>query len=118
MKKSQKALLLSALVLPGLGQMTLKRYKTGIVLILIAAISSIVVLRIAMMKARAIVDQLMAQGVVPDIATIMDITSQVTAVSDDSTFNHFVWVFIAGWLVGILDVWFAGKRSEKADKRL
>lgn len=112
MKKSQKAILLSALVLPGLGQMTLRRHKIGVVLLLTSVASFIVILRITLIKARSIFEQLMVQGVVPDISTITDVTTQVMASFDHSTFNLVVWIFIASWFIGIIDAWLAGKRAD------
>ena len=41
MKKSTKALLLSAFVFPGLGQIALKRYKRGLLFVIPVLVSTI-----------------------------------------------------------------------------
>lgn len=109
MKKTRKAFLLSAFVLPGLGQLTLKRYKTGIVLVLVVTISFFQLLAIAVHQANAIVDGLLSQGGTADIMTITDAAQRA---ADNSAYQMYVWLIIACWLLSLVDVWLAGRRGD------
>ena len=111
MKKSSKALVLSGLVFPGLGQIILKRYKTAALIMAVVAISFYNMLSIAMEQANAIVNKVLAQGGVLDMQAITDAASQATSSADNSTFNLYLWIIIACWLISIVDAWIAGKRS-------
>lgn len=112
MKTSRKAIFLSALVLPGLGQITLKRYKTGIAIMLAVLLSIYNMMSIAMEQANAIVNKMIAQGGVLDITTIANAATQATGSTGNATYNLYLWIIIACWLISIVDVWKAGKKSE------
>ena len=101
-------MLLSALVLPGLGQLTLKRYKTGIALICAVAISFYRMMSIAMQQANAIVDQLMSQGGGMDIQAI---ASQSASAAGDASYNYYLWIIIACWVISLVDIWRAGQKA-------
>lgn len=111
MKISGKAIFLSALVLPGLGQITLKRYKTGIVILLTVVISISRMMSAAMDQANAIVNNLVMQGGALDISTIANAATQATGSTDNATYNLYLWLIIACWLISIIDVLMAGKKS-------
>lgn len=108
MKISGKALFLSALVLPGLGQITLKRYKIGIVILVTVVISISRMMSAAMNQANAIVNNLVMQGGALDISTIANASTQATG---NTTTNLYLWIIIACWLFSIIDVLMAGKKS-------
>ena len=111
MKKSSKALVLSGLVFPGLGQIILKRYKTAALIMIAVAISFYNMLSIALEQANAIVNKVIVQGGVLDMQAITDAANQATGSADNATFNVYLWIIIACWLIGIVDVWIAGKKS-------
>ncbi len=105
MKTTRKAMLLSALVLPGLGQLTLKRYKTGIALICAVVISFYRMMSIAMQQANVIVDQLMSQGGALDVQAI---ASQASGVPGNASYDYYGWIIIACWVISLLDIWRVG----------
>lgn len=113
MKTSSKAIFLSALVLPGLGQITLKRYKTGIAIMFAVVISVYKIISIATEKANAILNDIMVQGGVLDIATIMNATTQATDSTGNATYSFYLWIIIACWLLSIFDAWFTGKKAAR-----
>lgn len=110
MKNTRKAILLSALVLPGLGQITLKRYKMGIAIMVITAISAYRMLSIAMGQANAIVNKMLTQGGVLDLTSIANATAQATGSSGNPSYQLYLWVIIACWVISIVDAWQAGKK--------
>ena len=111
MKESSKALVLSSLVFPGLGQVILKRYKTAAVIMLAVAISFYRILSIALEQANAIVNKVIVQGGVLDMQAIANATTQATSSTDNATFNLYLWIIIACWLISIVDAWITGKKS-------
>lgn len=110
MKTWKKAILLSALVLPGLGQITLKRYKTGIAIILVVVVSFYRMMSVALEQANAIVNKAIEQGGGLDIMAISNAASS----SDNSTYNLYLWIIIACWVIGIVDAWLAGTKSPES----
>lgn len=111
MKKTHKAILLSALVFPGLGQIILKHYKTAALIMLAVAISFYRILSIALEQANAIVNKVMVQGGVLDMQAIANATTQATSSTDNATFKLYLWIIIACWLISIVDAWISGKKS-------
>ena len=111
MKQTHKAILLSALVCPGLGQIILKRYKTAVLIMLAVAISFYNMLSIALEQANAIVNKVIAQGGTLDMQAITDAATQATSSTDNTTFNLYLWIIIACWLISIIDAWRPQKKS-------
>lgn len=109
METQKKAVLLSALVLPGLGQITLKRYKVGITVIISVVISLYLMMSIVMQQANAIVNQLISQGGVLDVQSIANAAGQ-SAGSDNATYNLYLWIIIACWVISLADIWLAGRK--------
>jgi len=100
MTTNRKAILLSALVLPGLGQFTLKRYKRGISIVLIVLFSFYKVMSVATERANEIVNKMMSQGGVVDLQSISNAASSAGSAS----YNYYVWIIIACWLVSLIDI--------------
>lgn len=109
MQKTRKAVLLSALVLPGLGQIILKRYKTGMVIMLGVAAGLYKMISIAVAQANAIVNRIIEQGGTPDITAIANAAGQASVASGNASFNLFLWLVIICWLASIVDAYLAGK---------
>lgn len=108
MNIQKKALLLSALVLPGLGQITLKRYKVGIAILVITTFSIYRVMSLAMEQANAVVNKMMTQDGVLDLQSLTDASGQ--SVSANTSYDLYVWIIIACWVISIVDIWLAGRR--------
>ena len=100
MKNTRKAVLLSALVLPGLGQLVLKRYKFAGGFFLAVAISFYGMVGIAMERATDILNKINIQGGALDVQAIVNATTQATISTDNSTFNLYLSVIIACWEIG------------------
>ncbi len=108
MSRSTNAVLLSALVLPGAGQIYLKRYRRGMVLIAISLACLWVFVDSAMQQAAAVLQRLELDGGALDAGQLSDLASQ-TASGSGSTVATFV---LAGcWLVGIVDAYRLGKNE-------
>jgi len=111
MRKSTKAVLLSALVLPGLGQISLKRYKLAAVLIIGSAVMLFKMISIATQQAFNVVNNMTAQGLAPGLGDISTATAQATALAEQSGYSFYFWVLVLCWVVGIVDAGVNGKEK-------
>lgn len=105
MRAKNKAILLSALVLPGLGQLTLKRYKLGAIILVTVVISFYKVITIATQRANEIVNDMLSQSGALDMQAI----SHAAQSAGNSSYDFYVWLMIACWIISIVDILFAKK---------
>jgi len=113
MKPSAKAALLSGLVFPGAGHIYLKRYATGIVLVVIAVIATYSLIADAVHVAFAISDKI-ANGDVPlDVNTI---TNMVEQQSQQVVTSSTIATYTLGlsWLIGLVDSYRVGSMQERS----
>lgn len=108
MSRSTNAVLLSALVLPGAGQIYLKRYRRGIVLIAISLACLWAFVDSAMQQAAAVLQNLESGGGALDAGQLSDMANQ-TVSGPGSTAATLV--LVGSWLVGIVDAYRLGKNE-------
>lgn len=106
-----KALLLSALVFPGAGQIHLKRFKTGLVLIATIIICFFIMLTSVMNTAMTAMQQIQLQGGVVDMQKITQIATDTTEHASNFGFNLALVLIVVCWLYSIVDVLIACKRT-------
>jgi hypothetical protein len=109
MSRSTNAVLLSALVLPGAGQIYLKHYRRGIVLVAISLVCLWVIVEKTLQQAASVIERLTTEGGVPDAGQIADL---VTQTSNGSVTLAGV-VLAACWLVGIVDAYRLGRKQDE-----
>lgn len=115
MTKSTKAVLLSGLVFPGIGHFVLKQYVRGSILMLTALIAISVIVRIIFQQAQAIVDRVVSGEIALDAAAISTVVADPSSDSDSSISSIAMTVFLACWLIGILDSYRVGTALEKGN---
>ena len=106
-----KALLLSALVFPGVGQIHLKRFKTGIALIAIIIICFFIMVTSVMNTAMTAMQQIQLQGDIVDMQKITQIATDTTENATNFDFNLALILIVICWLYSIVDVIVACKKS-------
>lgn len=106
MTPTTKATLLSAFVLPGLGQFILKRYYRAWTLVLTTLLAITIIIVSSVQKALAISEQIVRSGMIPDINTISRMVAESTAGMDPAIINTATFAIIAAWLVAIIDARF------------
>ncbi len=114
MTKSLKGALLSGLVLPGLGQVFLKQYKRGAVLILTVLVSLSVIVVKAVQHAFAILEKIESEGGAISMNTISKAAAQASSTFDSLTFNFFTLLIIICWIIGVIDAYRIGKKMDIA----
>ena len=87
MKTSTKAMLASAFIFPGLGQLILKRYISGVGLISVASIATLVLLAHIVMIAKQVVDQILGANIQSDILTLREMVKTQIANSNAQVLN-------------------------------
>jgi hypothetical protein len=112
MSNALKGAALSGLVFPGLGQIMLKYYKRGMVLLTAVLASLAVMLVEAVERALAVLDKLVLEGATIDIQAISRAAVQVTRASGDFTFNLALAVLVLCWLLGTVDAYRIGTKID------
>ena len=112
MSNSLKAALLSGLVLPGLGQVVLKRYRRGVVLMLVVLACVSVVAAIALRRAFAVLKQIESAGGAIDIDAIFDAAAQSATASDSLVVNYVSLLLIVCWVFGVVDAYRIGRKRD------
>ena len=115
MKKSIKASLLSAFVIPGAGHFYLKHYTAGFLLIGMSLASLYVLLSIAVEKAIVIADKILTGEVASDIGTITQLVRSEVASANTSSANLATTVLAIVWIVAVLDSYRIGKKQDNTE---
>jgi hypothetical protein len=112
LNNSLKGALLSGLIFPGLGQVALKHYKRGGVIMLTVIISMAVVVVKAVQHALAILEKIELEGGIISMGTILNAATQASADSGRLTFNLPFLLIGVCWIIGTVDAYRIGKRKD------
>ncbi len=116
MKNAIKGMLLSGLVLPGLGQVVLKSYRRGISLILLVLIAFITIVVSAARQAVVVLEKVASEGGVVDMESISHAASQATTNADHMLYNLALLLILICWLVGMVDAYTTGKKIDRGER--
>ncbi len=117
MKRSTKAILLSALVFPGAGHFYLKRWVEGAVLTGAAAWALYVIISVVLNTALDIAGKIESGEVAADTAVISQLITQQLQATEGST-NLATMVLIGCWFIGILGSYWQGREKQTPDAQL
>lgn len=109
MNRAPKAVLLSALVFPGSGQLYLKQYLAGSILIAIALACLYQLLSTAMTIAQSISAQIESGEIPADVALATSAILERTA-NPEVQASVATYALIACWLVSIIGAWYSGRK--------
>ena len=112
MKKTEKAVLLSALVLPGSGHFFLKRYVSGFLLAGTALVASYFLISGVISKALDIADKIKRGDIPPDIAAITELVAQQPSGTELQSLNTAMIFLVVAWLIGIVDSYRVGRQLD------
>ena len=105
MTQGMKAALLSALVFPGVGQISVgKKQKGWAILISFLVLLGLLVMRLVQ-KAQQVLEQMQQQGLTIDVDNISGVTNKVVSFSDNAVLNTLLIIVILIWLVAIVDAY-------------
>ena len=103
---------MSGLIFPGLGQVVLKHYKSGAVIMLTVLVSLSIVVVIAVQQALAILEKIESEGGAISMSTISDAATQASNTSGSLTFNLALLVVILCWIIGVVDAYRIGRKKD------
>ncbi len=109
MKNSLKGAFLSGLIFPGLGQIVLKHYKRGAVIMLTVLVSMSVFVVKVVQHALDILEKIQSQGGAISMSTISNAATQASATSGNLTLNIVLLLVIICWIIGVVDAYRIGK---------
>ncbi len=112
MNNSLKGAFWSGLIFPGLGQVVLKHYKRGAVIMLMFLVSMSVVVVKAGHSALAILEKLESEGGAISMSTISNAATQASTTSGSLTFNLVLLLTILCWIFGVVDAYRIGKEKD------
>jgi hypothetical protein len=115
-KRATKAVLLSALVFPGLGHLYLKRWAVGVVLLAVAGYAAYAIGSVTMTIATDVVQKIESGGLTPDVPTITNLVNQQMAGKERST-DMAELAFAACWLMGIIGSYIHGRAQDRLASR-
>ncbi len=107
-----KGALLSALVFPGLGQIALKRYQRGVVLMLATLAGIVVMVATATREAGRILATIESEGGVIDQDAMSRAIAQSTAWSGNLAFNLLLFAITLCWIYAAVDAYRIGKQQD------
>lgn len=110
MNQSTKAALLSALIFPGVGQISVGYKKRGWSVIGLSAVFLFLIIREIMQRAYSVIAEMQKTGTVINIEEISRTTSDLVNFSDNVFLNTMLILFIMGWVVSIIDAYRLGKK--------
>jgi hypothetical protein len=115
MKKSNKAVLLSALVFPGAGHFLLKKHISGAILATASLAALYLIISNMLERAQQIADKILSGEVNLDEAAIAELLSRQPS-GGESQLLDIAWiVLIISWLTGIVDSYRCGRAQDKND---
>ena len=112
MNNSLKGAFLSGLVFPGLGQVFLKHYKRGVVLILVVSASLLVIIIKAVQQANAILEKIESEGGAINMSTISNAATKASTTSESLIFKFFLLLIIFCWIIGVVDAYRIGRKKD------
>ncbi len=112
MNNSLKGAFWSGLIFPGLGQVVLKRFKRGAVIMLVFLVSMSVVVVKAGHSALAILEKLESEGGAISMSTISNAATQASTTSGSLTFKLVLLLTILCWTFGVVDAYRIGKGKD------
>ena len=106
MSKSIKAALLSGLIFPGVGQLSIGHKKRGWFIIIINFILLYLIISEIIQKSRSYIDKMKEEGIEIDIATVSEKTAEIVSFSDNASLNILFLLFILGWTASVIDAYY------------
>lgn len=111
-----KAVVLSALVAPGAGQLYLKRFRRGVVLLAVTLLSLIGIMVSALNTAMSALQQIQQQGGMLDMSQVYKIANDSVQQSSTGHYSLFFSLIIICWLYSIFDAYIAAHKARHEDR--
>ena len=114
MRKSIKAVLLSALVFPGAGHFSLKKPIQGSLLVGITLLCIYFIVSTVMDISRGLSAKIESGEIAYDVNTITEMATEQLSNSDNQVMGTSMLVILICWIIGIIDSFRIGRSQDKA----
>lgn len=111
MNKSMKGALLSALVFPGVGQISIGHKKRGWFIIFVNCVFVYMMISEIIKQASSLVEKMQKSGIALDYESISNKTSGLVSFSDNSSLNILLMLLIFSWIASVIDAYILGKKT-------
>ena len=108
MKNALKAALLSCFVFPGLGQIYLKRYKRGLIMMIIVLLALGIIIRTVIVSALESLKAIESGGGIADMETVSNL-ARIDSVHSGINLNFILLFVLCCWLFSVVDAYRIGK---------
>ena len=116
MNKATKGALLSGLVLPGVGQMVLRHYLRGAILLLASLACLVLLVWQATEAATAVMARIDLSNAAIDPAALMQTINKAGADSSGSWAGIVSWFMLLLWLGGTVDAYLLGRKEDLRER--
>jgi TM2 domain-containing membrane protein YozV len=110
MKSAVKAALLSGFVLPGLGQIYLKRYKRGLTIMILVLVAFGIIVRTVVVSALESLKAIESGGGIADMETVSNL-ARVDSVHSGINLKLILLFVLCCWLFSVVDAYKIGKKD-------
>jgi len=104
MTKNTRALLLSAFVIPGVGQFYLKRYKSAGLLIGLTLFAVVYLCVEVMLIASTLIDKITTGEISPEYSALRTAIYEALEHSDSLLITYAIYGLVAIWLISLIDI--------------
>ena len=111
MKKTSKAVLLTAFVFPGLGHYLFRRYLSAVILVGVSLVLLFFLISTAIERALVISDKILNGEVQPGLIEITQLASESSAGDDVSLVGYVSTALLVVWIVALLDIFRLSRSS-------
>jgi len=115
MTNAFKAALLSGLVFPGLGQLVLKRYWRGVLLMFAVLAGLWIVITEALQRAFTLLQQIESAGGTIDMDTVLNAATQASGDYGNTVFRLAIYFVFGCWIFAVIDAWRIGKQTDRKE---
>jgi len=112
MKKPLKAVLISALVYPGLGHFLFKHYIAGTIIISSFSIPLFLLIGNIVATTEQVINQVQRGEIPLDVGAISNAILMASG-SSMQALNVYTYVMIAAWVIGIVDIYRITRKIQK-----
>lgn len=111
MNKAIKSALLSALIFPGVGQISAGHKKRGWLFIMLSGVFLYLIVNKIIQQANSMINEMQKSGVAMNVEEISNRTSSLIGFSDNTYLNTLLILFIVCWLLSIFDAYRLGGKN-------
>lgn len=113
MNNSIKGAFWSGLIFPGMGQIVLKHYVRGTIIILVVSISMIIIIAEAVEQALTTLEKLRLEGSAISMSVITRVVTEIATIFQNPTHQYLILMILSFWVISNIDAYLIGRKKER-----